>query len=288
MLILLLLVVVAVVAVIAAGGAAASREDGQRSLLGGAGPPLLLLVGTVGVVVLGAAAVLLVGFRGGRGSDEEATTPSPTASVPAASKPASTSPDREPVGPPAIPAGTGPEVTVRGGGSPTTVDRLPETAVLVISASGFKPGTGEVAQCGLDAEDCRNGFPVEFGADGTARFQYLVSDVVHEGERCGAGQQPCLVVVFGSHGEAEGHAVTVFHDPAPPVAPVTIEPPAGPAEAAAGAAGPTARYHGARLAGGLALAALLLALAWRLFRRTDWREPAAAATPDMDAAAFDT
>jgi hypothetical protein len=54
------------------------------------------------------------------------------------------------------------------------------------------------------------------------------------------------------------------------------------------AAGPTADYDSWRVALGAMIAALLLALAVRLVRRTDWREPAEAATPAMDAAVLET
>ncbi|MGH8992479.1 MAG: hypothetical protein ACRDZ7_13315, partial [Acidimicrobiia bacterium] len=274
----------------------------------------------------------------------------------------------------ALPSGTGPGVTIISGASGSVVDRLPERAVLVVTARGFPPGPGEVAQCGVQPEGprrCANRFPVEFDAGGTARFQYLVSDRVRPEGRCGAGAAPCLVVVSGAQGEDPGSAFTVFGDPAPPPGRVTVEPraglsdgdavtlsavgfppatrlvaaqcPPGPgvdtddcgravstrtgpdgsarlrltlrtggvggvacgfgqlcsvrlaAEApvapvtlsVAFSGGPSARYHGGRLAAGLALAVLLLALARRLIRTTDWREPAAAATPDMDRAVLD-
>lgn len=372
---LLVVVVAAAVAIVAAAAAATSgQDDAHRSLLGGAGPPFLLLGGIGAVVVLGVVVAVTVGLGGGGdGPDEEASTPPPSASVPTEPRPAAAAPGNEPVVPQALP-GTGPEVTITAGGAPTVVDRLRENTVLVVNAAGFEPGTGEVAQCGMSPEgarDCRNGFPVEFGAEGTARFQYLVSDRVHDGERCGAGQRPCLLVVFGPHGEGEGHSFTVFHDPAPPAGRVTIEPRAGlsdgdvvtvtatgfpaatrlltaqcppdiddvPGACRSGepirtgpdgaavarftvrtgevdglscgprqpcsiqvsaeapiapvtvpvtfSAGPSARYHGGKLAAGLLLAALLLGLAWRLLRTTDWREPAAAATPEMDRAVLD-
>lgn len=75
-----------------------------------------------------------------------------------------------------------------------------------------------------------------------------------DGVACGP-RRPCSV-----RGAAEA-----------PVAPVTVP--------VAFSAGPSARYDGGRLTAGLALAALLLALARRLVRATDWREPAEASTP---------
>jgi hypothetical protein len=271
-------------------------------------------------------------------------------------------------------AAAGPDVAISSGAPAAVVDRLPDRAVLLVTAKGFKPGTGHVAQCRLDPERplaCVNRFPVEFDGDGTARFQYLVSDRVGPAGRCGAGQAPCLVVVFGSHGERRASAFTVFHEAAPSPGLVAVEPRAGlsdgdvvtvrasgfpPATRLLAAqcppgtgvdpgrcrraastttgpdgdavlrltmrtgevdgvacgprrpcsvrvvaeapvvpvtvpvtftTGPSARYKGGRVAAGLALAALLLVLAWRLVRTTDWREPAAASTPEMDQAILD-
>ncbi|MGH8972378.1 MAG: neocarzinostatin apoprotein domain-containing protein [Acidimicrobiia bacterium] len=377
MLIPVLLVVLVVGAVAAAAVAAASGHGGtDRSFLGGAGPPLVLLGGAVGVVVLFAAAAMLVGLRGGGGGDagDRPVSPRPPASVPAGSPPAPAPPAVEAGGVPDRPAGIGPDVAITSGARRGVVDRLPESAVLVVRARGFKPGTGEVAQCALDADgprECVNRFPVQFDAGGAARFQYLVSDGVEPAGRCRAGGMPCLLIVFGPHGEAPGSVFTVFHDPAPPPGRIVVEPRAGlsdgdvvtvrasgfppatrlvaaqcppeanadpgrcrqavstltdagggavvrltvrtgpvgegscgarqpcsvrvAAEAAvapvtvpvAFTAGPSARYRGGRLAGGLALAGLLLVLAWWLFRTTDWGEPTAAATPEMDRAVLD-
>jgi hypothetical protein len=373
---ILVVLVVGVVGALAAAGVAVASGEGrpERSFFGGAGPSLLVLVGVVAVVVLGAAAVGLVGLRGGGGGHDEPaaarppdTSPGAPAKVPAPAPP-------EPVDEaPVLPARAGPEVAITSGASATVVDRLPDGAVLVVTAKGFEPGTGQVAQCGPAPEGprgCVNRFPVEFDGDGTARFQYLVSDRVAPAGRCGAGQTACLVVVFGSYGE-RGSVFTVFHGPAPPPGLVAVEPRAGlsngdvvtvrasgfppatrlfaaqcppgtevdpgrcrraastttspdgdavlrltlrtgevdgiscgprrpcsvrvAAEAPVApvtvpvtfTTGPSARYNGGRVAAGLALAILLLALARRLVRTTDWREPAAAATPEMDRAVLD-
>ncbi len=383
MLIAVLLIVVLVGAVAAAGVAAASgSRDAERSFFGGAGPPLVLLGGVVGVVVLVTAALFLVGVRGGGGGGD-AESPTPSTSTPGTSTPTTSAPSvADPAPAPALPAGgapalaaeAGPHLTITSGASPATVDRLPDRAVLVVTADGFKPGTGEVAQCRLHAEgrpDCVNRFPVQFDDGGTARFQYLVSEEVGSDGHCGAGQASCLVVVFGAHGEDRGSAFTVFGAAAPPPGRVRIEPQAGLSDgdivtvsasgfppatrlvatqcppgpvidpgrcrgAVAGrtgpegaavlrltvrtgevggvacgsrrpcsvrvvaeapvapvslpvafSGGPSVRYGGGRLAGGLTLTVLLLVLAWRLFRATDWQEPAAASTPEMDRAVLD-
>ncbi|HLF40907.1 MAG TPA: hypothetical protein VI854_05455, partial [Acidimicrobiia bacterium] len=52
--------------------------------------------------------------------------------------------------------------------------------------------------------------------------------------------------------------------------------------------GPAARYDAGRVALGIAIAGLLLALAAGLVRRTDWSGPAEAATPAMDSAVLDS
>ena len=95
----------------------------------------------------------------------------------------------------------GPEVRVRAWGDTDfvdaahVVDRLPDTAVLRVTASGFVADTtGEVAQCAptrAGHEACRGRFPVRFDGRGTARFQYLVA-----ADRCDRGAH-CLLWVRG-------------------------------------------------------------------------------------------
>ena len=48
--------------------------------------------------------------------------------------------------------------------------------------------------------------------------------------------------------------------------------------------GPTARYQTSRWLTGLAIALVLLAVAFLLARTTDWRKPSEANTPDLDRA----
>jgi hypothetical protein len=376
-LLLVLLIVVAVAAVAAAGSAAGSRPDrAERSLLGGTGPPLILLIGGLGAVVLLAALGLIVGVRGGPSPhDESPAAARPTvAAEPAKPEPPSVPAEKTPAAPMSPPHGAGPEVTIVAGGTSAVIDRLPDRAVLVVNARGFKPGTGVIAHCRVtpeEGEDCRNGFPVEFGGEGNARVQYLVSGELADGQQCGAGVRPCLLLVTGPDGESQGRAFTVFGEPAPPPGKVVADPPGRladgdvvtltgtgfppdtrvlaaqcsgdvdlspgecrPEESArtgssgtvvlrlkirtgevegvvcerrepcsirvtadapvapvtlpvAFSAGPSARYDAVRVAGGLVLAALLLALGWHLLRTTDWGEPASASTPEMDQAVLD-
>jgi len=58
----------------------------------------------------------------------------------------------------------------------------------------------------------------------------------------------------------------------------------GPVAVVEFAAGPSAEYDSARVAFGLLIAALLLAIAFVLVRATDWRKPTEADTPDLDRA----
>ena len=74
-------------------------------------------------------------------------------------------------------------------------------------------------------------------------------------------------------GRCDGCGILVVAGPSRTLLPVTFAPP------------PTPGYDAARLVGGLALAAALLLMAWRLIATTDWRPPSEAAVPDPDLAA---
>jgi hypothetical protein len=50
------------------------------------------------------------------------------------------------------------------------------------------------------------------------------------------------------------------------------------------AAGPSARYESGRLVMGVTVGAVLIGLALFLTRRTDWRKPTEADTPELDRA----
>ena len=139
--------------------------------------------------------------------------------------------------------------------------------VVTVRAAEFPPATRLVAaQCrpgaGVGAGGCRGSASTTTDRGGNAVLRLTMRTGVGSGVACGP-REPCSVQVF-----AEA-----------PVAPVTVP--------VAFSAGPSARYDGRRVAAGLALAALLLLLAWRLVRTTDRREPAEASTPEMDRAVLD-
>jgi hypothetical protein len=141
---------------------------------------------------------------------------------------------KEGVAPPVAATGSpGPDVTVSPGAAAVgVIDRLPDGAVLRVTAAGFEPGAaGEVAQCGLSLEgprSCTNRFPVQFDGEGVALFQYLISDrPFPAGGRCGAADPPCVLVVTGPGGDGPALSLTVFRDPAPPAGRITVEPHSG-------------------------------------------------------------
>jgi hypothetical protein len=95
------------------------------------------------------------------------------------------------------------------------VDRLDDGDVLAITVTdGVARSEGTVRQCtqtatGLD--DCTNRFPVQFGDDGRARFQYRVADP----GTCD-GTAACVVVVGDAGGDRQAVVATVFGGAAPP------------------------------------------------------------------------
>jgi hypothetical protein len=100
------------------------------------------------------------------------------------------------------------------------------------------------------------------GADGTGRTLLVIRGgrVGSEGAECGR-DTPCGIVVQEDASEVPA-----------PVVPVTF------------AAGPSARYESTRVLLGLALGCGLFAVALFLVRRTDWRKPTEADTPELDGA----
>jgi hypothetical protein len=162
-------------------------------------------------------------------------------------------------------AATPRQVTV----TPSARDLVEEAAVTV-TAQGFPPGhrvhaklcvapdTAGTARCGSPSPVA----PFTIGADGTGRTALVIrgANVGSDGAACGR-DAPCGVVV-----QEESSAVPA------PVVPVTFT------------AGATAHYDSVRLAIGVALAFMLLAVSFFLVHRTDWRKPTEADTPDLDRA----
>jgi hypothetical protein len=103
------------------------------------------------------------------------------------------------------------------------LDRLTSGDVLDISmADGTAGAKGVARQCVRTlggVTGCTNRYPVQFGDDGDARFQYQLTD---PGD-CGPGGS-CVLVVDDLDGERRALAVLVFGGPAPPPPVVTISP----------------------------------------------------------------
>ena len=95
------------------------------------------------------------------------------------------------------------------------VDRLDDGDVLAITViDGVERAEGEVRQCTQIATgfgDCTNHFPVQFGDDGGARFQYRLID----SGSCD-GTAACVVVVGDAVGRRLAVVATVFGGAAPP------------------------------------------------------------------------
>jgi hypothetical protein len=106
-----------------------------------------------------------------------------------------------------------------------TVDRLSDGDVLVVRATDGAAGArGYVYQCRLTVDGfsgCTNRFPVQFGDDGTATFQYQLVDL----GGCGAAGS-CVVRVSDDDHALSAHAFTVFGGPA--LSPEVALTPAGP------------------------------------------------------------
>jgi hypothetical protein len=179
-----------------------------------------------------------------------------------------------------IVSGGSPEVsaeafTVFGGAAPPPgrveiepVSGLSDGDVVAIRAEGFPAATRLVAtQCppssGSGPSGCRGTAPGRTGPDGRAVLHLTVKAAQVEAAAC-AARRSCVIRVTADA----------------PVVPVSVP--------FAFSTGPPARYDSGRVGAGLALAVLLLGLAWRLVRTTDWRGPAEAATPEMDGAILES
>jgi hypothetical protein len=147
---------------------------------------------------------------------------------------------------------------------------LVDGQAVLIAVSGFVPG--EQVQAMLCAAPASYGStrcgapgavaPFTIDADGTGRTAIEIrrGRVGTEGVACGR-EVPCGIVVSSARSFVPNAVVPIRF-----------------------AAGPSATYDTSRVAAGLALAALLLTVAWFLARSTDWRKPTEADTPDLDRA----
>lgn len=151
---------------------------------------------------------------------------------------------------------------------------LRDGEIVRVSVTGFPPDVGANAMLcapptGHDPRRCgaaggATTFRVDGEGSGQTDLQVLAAPLGTEGLRCGP-RVPCVVSVVTDQGFV-----------AAPVVPLRFS------------RGPGASYDPGRVAAGLSIAAVLTALGIALARRTDWRKPTEAATPDVDRADLET
>lgn len=111
---------------------------------------------------------------------------------------------------------------------PKIVDRLAPNTVLTVRAVGFPADrTATVRQCVVgDRRHCANEIRVRFDHDGTATFQYLITDVI--GSTVGDGRcrlaDASLCTVEIRVGGSVATIDTVFVDIAPPAGTIEVSP----------------------------------------------------------------
>ena len=132
--------------------------------------------------------------------------------------------------------GLGPAVSVEADDGETfpasydVADGLAPVTVLRMRVTGFAFFVRAVAeQCSTDVSDrCANRVPVQFDAEGQARFQYLVTDDFLAPRaipgRCRANAAPCTVVVWALEGADHGEIQTVFGTEVPPPGRIVVTP----------------------------------------------------------------
>lgn len=141
-----------------------------------------------------------------------------------------------------------------------------------VSVTGFTPGarvqaTFCVAPDTFGREHCGAPGPLSpftIGANGTGSTTLAVREgrVGSAGASCGGASQCGIVVTHPRSAVSEAFVAVEFSD------------------------GPAAQYDVTRSLAGLSAAAALIALAYFLVRRTDWRKPTEADTPDLDNVVF--
>ncbi|HEX9766653.1 MAG TPA: hypothetical protein VGA36_07795 [Nitriliruptorales bacterium] len=113
------------------------------------------------------------------------------------------------------------------------VEELASPQVLRVKVTGFEEfASAAVRQCRIeDAQArCGNGLPVQFGPNGVATFQYLVTEdfvpnhLFSGGGLCRAGDPVCLVMVTSLDGTQRAELQTVFGDRLPPPGVATVAP----------------------------------------------------------------
>ena len=109
------------------------------------------------------------------------------------------------------------------------MDGLEPDTVLRLTVDGFDEfEQARARQCVTATRTvCRNEIGVQFGAEGSAEFQYLVVDDFAPAaaeERCRAGAAPCSIVVESLDGDQRAEILTLFHDEMPPPGRITVTP----------------------------------------------------------------
>lgn len=254
---ILLGVVVAGVAVLGwaalAGGVMGEEERHRPGRLGGTTASLgITVVGGAVLVIVIAGAVVMVGVRGS-GEDGAGPQPAPgdapaeEAPLPEATEAPGQPDDQEPGDDRGeVPAGgsasahlgplvrlTGVDLAVESDGfpaPPAVIDELEDGTVLQVRVSGFPPfAQARAEQCATTTEGtaCRNLILVQFGEDGRAHFQYLVTADAGGAlgaDLCGPGGPLCTLVVRDVEGAVRAARRTVFGGEAPAPAEVVVEP----------------------------------------------------------------
>jgi hypothetical protein len=110
------------------------------------------------------------------------------------------------------------------------VDRLQPGAVLRVDVAGFRShARGRVRQCvQTSILQCGNEFPVQFGVDGRAVFQYQVIADFHPAAvsagGCRAHGAPCTVAVESEDGDRRASVGMLFLDTRPEPGTVRVQP----------------------------------------------------------------
>ena len=199
-----------------------------------------LLVGLGLLALIAVGSLLIVGAPGDDARDEEDRRPG-AAAVPEST---TSTTDRRvvPAPKPRRTPTMGPVVVIEADDGDTfprsydVADRLRPESVIRVHARGFEPFARAVSQqCAPSITRlCANTIPVQFDADGEARFQYLVSaDFLTPQSvtgRCRANAAPCTIEVRSvaddgavTHGEIQ----TIFEDALPPAGRITVTPATG-------------------------------------------------------------
>jgi len=226
----LALVVLAVLGHTGIGPLTDERRARRSGPFGAVGPAIALLDSGACIALAVIGVVAVVGLGGGDGAgDSQRGDARVATSVFERSRidgTAATTTTTAPEGPRA--PSLGPEVTVEAEEGETfpasyeVADGLDHDTVLRMHVLGFEPFARAVAeQCAPSASrNCDNEIPVQFDADGEARFEYLISAELlgsrAEPGGCGAGTAPCTIVVRALDGQKRGTIQTIFGDEVPP------------------------------------------------------------------------